>query len=291
MAPLRIWPEKVQAKMQNLAAAIQARNLFKGLKLGRGYDPRMGIPDEHLRPMIEAAKEANVIAMFRANKAAAIPLIRQGAHGKPKWAQFKTSSETGVLTAKSADEYQLVFKNNHFVVHADQVTRRTARRVTTQNGKDVIEEVPLNGTWKVEAGQVVAKDGKPIVGDYDLLGVAPIKSPGRNISTVPDDVTYGDWTGPDVEKYADAVNKRFDQPRVLHGAQDQYGGTPKYRGLTDDTAYAVFPDGRTYIMEGRKAQETFYEALGRQAKSKEPAPIGKPGWHQEGDRIVREGTK
>ena len=42
---------------------------------------------------------------------------------------------------------------------------------------------------------------------------------------------------------------------VLHGAQDGYGGNPKYMGLTDDTAYAVFPDGRTYIMEGRKAQE------------------------------------
>ena len=42
--------------------------------------------------------------------------------------------------------------------------------------------------WDVKQGQVLAPDGKPIVGDYDLLGVAPVKSPGSNVSLVPDDV-------------------------------------------------------------------------------------------------------
>jgi hypothetical protein len=242
--------------------------LFKGLRLTRGYDGRMGIPEEHFRAMVEAAKETQVIAIFRANKKAAIPLIRKGAHGKPMWAKFKSDPNTGVLTAKNADEIATAHKNGHFTMAADGKAYRTVA------GKTEVLEVK-NPFWEVKPGQVLAPDGKPIVGDYDLLGVAPVKSPGSNVSLVPDDVAYGDWSGPWVKKYADAVNKkgRLDEPRVLHGAQDAYGGNPKYMGLTDDTAYAVFPDGRTYVMEGRKAQETFYDALGRQtAAGQYPRP-------------------
>jgi hypothetical protein len=152
-----------------------------------------------------------------------------------------------------------------------------------------VEEMEIkNPFWEVKEGQILAPDGKPIVGDYDLLGVAPVNSPGRNINVVPEDAAYGNWTGPDVERYRAAVNRpgRLDEPRVLHGAQDGYGGNPKYMGLTDDTAYAVFPDGRTYVMEGRQAQQEFYDALGRQAKQP-GAPVGKPGWHEDSDRVVR----
>src|SRR5262249_17489560 len=156
--------------------------------------------------------------------------------------------------------------NRHFVVGADGKAYRIV------DGKKEVMEVK-SPFWTVKEGQVLAPDGKPVVGDYDLLGVAPIHSTGSNVTLVPEDVVYGDWTGPAVEKYKAAVNARLEKPRVLHGAQDGYGGDPKYMGLTDDTAYAVFPDGRTYVMEGRKAQETFYEALGRQtAAGQYPRP-------------------
>ncbi len=167
------------------------------------------------------------------------------------WAKFKTSPETGVLTAKNADERAIAFANNAFVVDPDLVSKKVARRVMKVNGKEVIQEVKLNGNWKVEAGQVAGKDGKPYVGDYDLLGVAPIKSPASNVSLVPNDVINGDWNGPWVKRYSEAINKRLDKPRVLHGAQDAYGGKPEYRGLTDDTAYAVFPDASTFVMRGK----------------------------------------
>jgi hypothetical protein len=146
------------------------------------------------------------------------------------------------------------------------------------NGARVEMELIQNPFWDVRPGQVLAPDGKPIVGDYDLLGVAPIKSPGSNVNLVPDDLAYGDWNGPWTKKYTEAVNRkgRLDEPRVLHGAQDGYGGNPKYGGLTDDTAYAVFPDGRTYIMEGRKAQQDFYDALGRKTAI-DPHPRPAPG--------------
>jgi hypothetical protein len=243
---------------------------FKGLKLLRGYDHRMGIPEEHFKAMVDAAQETGVIAMFRANKKAAIPLIRKGAHGKPMWAKFKTDPDTGVLTAKSPGEAYAAHANGHFTISPDG---KSSYRMV--NGARVDMELIKDPFWKVKPGQVIAPDGKPVVGDYDLLGVSPVKSPGSNVSLVPEDVAYGDWSGPWVQKYADAANKkgRLDEPRVLHGAQDSYGGNPKYMGLTDDTAYAVFPDGRSYVMEGRKAQQDFYDALGRQtAAGQHPRP-------------------
>lgn len=260
------------------ASRKAAQSATKTITLGRGYDQAMGIPPEHLTKMIEAAKETGVIAIFRANKKASIDLIRNGAHGKPMWAKFKTSADTGVLTTRNTEERAIAMANEAFVVDADLVAKRMARRVVKVNGKEVIQEVKLNGAWKVEAGQVVGKDGKPYVGDYDLLGVAPMKSPGSNVSLVPDDIINGDWNGPWVKKYAEALNKRLDKPRVLHGAQDAYGGKVEYRGLTDDTAYAVFPDGSTLVMQGRIEQQAFYDHIGRQAKSKLPAPVGDPNF-------------
>jgi hypothetical protein len=261
-------------KMAKEVSEQEAKLIFKGIKLKKGYDPRMGVPEEHFLAMVEAAKEAHVIAIFRSNKKAAIELIRKGAHGKPMWAKFKTSAETGVLTAKTQADVAIAHANGHFTIGPDGL----ASRMIMKNGKPHMEVLKIDKPfWKTETGQVIAPDGKPIVGDYDLLGVAPIKSPGRNINVVPEDAAYGDWTGPDVIKYQKAVNGRMKEPRVLHGAQDGYGGNPKYMGLTDDTAYAVFPDGRTVILEGKKAQQEFYDALGRQAKQT-GAPVGKPGW-------------
>lgn len=139
-----------------------------------------------------------------------------------------------------------------------------------KEGKEVVEELHLqHAWWKVEKGQVIDPViKKPVVGDYDLLGVAPLKSPGSSVAGVPDDVAGGNWTGPWVEKYQEAANLRFigkggNPPRVLHGAQDQYQGIAKYQGLTDDTAYAVFPDGRVVMLEGRQQQQAFYDAIGR----------------------------
>jgi hypothetical protein len=264
---------------QKLASSVKLsdRLLAKGIRLATGYDGRMGIPEEHLKAMIDAAKETNVIAIFRANKKAAIPLIKQGAHGKPMWAKFKTDPNTGVLTASNKidaktglSEIDLAYSKGHFVMKADG----KAYKVVGGNTEVMEVKRPF---WTVKEGQVLAPDGKPIVGDYDLLGVSPVSSPGSNVSLVPRDTEYGDWNGPWVKKYADAVNKpgRLDEPRVLHGAQDAYGGNPSYMGLTDDTAYAVFPDGSTVVLEGRQAQQAFYDALGRQTAAgaySNPAP-------------------
>jgi hypothetical protein len=148
------------------------------------------------------------------------------------------------------------------------------------NGKEVVDEIPLAhmDQWTLAPGQVVMKDGKPIVGDYDLLGAAPVNSPGSSVALVPENVAYGDWNGPVVKRYAKAVNDKLGkEPMVLHGAQDQYGGVEKYMGLTNDTAYAIFPDGKVFLMHGKAEQQAFYDALGRVPKSP-GAPVGVPGW-------------
>lgn len=249
--------------------------LIKRIKLKRGYDKAMGIPSEHYDAMAAAARETDVIAIFRANKDVAIPLIRKGSPGKPMIFKFKTSKDTGVLTAQTADDIALVEKHGYFLMGADGV----ARRKIMKEGKEVVEELRFkNPYWKVEKNQVIDPTlQKPVVGDYDLLGVAPLKSPGSSVAGVPKDIETGDWTGPWVQKYADAANKQMgNPPRVLHGAQDQYAGNAKYMGLTDDTAYAVFPDGRVHIMNGKQAQEEFYDAIGRKSAA-DAYPRPSPG--------------
>jgi hypothetical protein len=266
-------------KLAARQAAREASMLFKGLKMTRGYLAEMEVAEEHFAAMAQASRETNTIAIFRANKKAAIPLVRQGAYGKPMWAKFKTKVETGVLTAANDAERAIAFQNGAFVVEADTMGRRVACRTIMKNGAEVVEEVKLANMskWNLEPGQVVMADGKPIVGDYDLLGAAPVESPGSNVSLVPENTAVGDWNGPAVKKYAEAANANMGKKMVLHGAQDAYGGNPKYMGLTDDTAYAIFPDGRTFLMRGRAEQQAFYDALGRAAKST-GAPVGVPGW-------------
>lgn len=236
----------------------EAADLVKSLKLTRGHDRRMGIPKKHFDAMVEAAKETDTILIFRANKQAAVELIEQGCPGKPFIFKFKTSDRTGVLTAATDAEIKLARDNGYFVVDVDGVARRTI------NG--TVEELPLKDAfWKVEKGQVIDPDlGKPVVGDYDLLGVAPMKSKGSNLAEVPKDPVKGDWSGPYRDKAADTLNSKFKalgdkKDRILHGAQDQ-----SKMGLTDDTAYAIFPDGNVHIMEGRAAQEKFWKAIGRE---------------------------
>src|SRR5262245_28650523 len=78
---------KAAAKMEAKRLLLPDGRLAEGvgLRVVKGYDAAMGIPKSHFLKMVEAAREAKGIAVFRANKSAAIKLIEGGAHPKPKY--------------------------------------------------------------------------------------------------------------------------------------------------------------------------------------------------------------
>ncbi len=125
----KVGAKAVTSIVRRSAAKRAARAAATEIKLTRGYDSRMGIPKEHFEHMAAAAKETQVIAIFRANKAVAIPLIRKGAHGKPMWAKFKSNPQTGVLTASNDAERLTCYNNGAYVVHADTLASKQAVRV------------------------------------------------------------------------------------------------------------------------------------------------------------------
>lgn len=111
---------------------------------------------------------------------------------------------------------------------------------------------------------MLTAQGVPVVGDYDLLGFLPLESPGRNIALVPENPETGDWIGPDVKRYAKALNAKLDMPRIMHGAMEGLK-SKQYPGFIEEITYAVFPDGHSYVMEGKAAAEDFYKLFGRDA--------------------------
>jgi hypothetical protein len=250
-------------------ASGSTRRLLSKFRLMRGHQPGMGIPAKHFDAMVAAADETKCILIFRANKATALPLIERGAPGKPFFFKFKSDPQTGILTATEKAHFEVVYKHGYYTMHDHQM----ARRIVMRNGRESVEMIRIeNPFWQVKPGQVIdPKLHKPVVGDYDMLGAVPVKSTGSNVSLVPKDPINGDWSGPVVERAAKAVNSRLDQPRVLHGAQDQHMSM----GLSDDAAYAVFPDGSVHMMADKAAQEAFYKQLGRQTGAGAyPRPAG-----------------
>lgn len=249
-----------------LARAMAAR----GLKLG-GYDARMGIPRRVYDAQVAAARETGLIPVFRANKGEkAIRLMEQGAAPKPQAFKFKSDPDTAVLTAKTAADVKVVYQQRYYIVDPDGVARRSFMDGT----RAVTEELPLrNVYWAKRPGQVIHPDGHPVIGDIDMAGAIPLKSPGQLIAEVPKDVANGDWMSPHVRRFANAVNPKLDRPRVLHGAQENFL-SEKYGGLTDDIGYAVFADGQAVVLTGRAEYEAFWEAFGRKTVMGTYSPTG-----------------
>lgn len=210
----------------------------------------------HFTAFQQAAQEAQVMAVVRNTNTVSTRLIENGCPGKPLTIKFHTSETTGVVTAGTPAEIATARQLGYYVVDADHI----ARREVTVNGKTMRQELRLgNAFWKLEAGQVIdPKLHKPLVGDYDLMGVIEPQSPGRNIALVSSGGNrLNDVSSPVVKGFADRVNAKLDRPRVLHGAQDQFAG---FRG----GATVFLPDGRSFSLPDEHAVKEFYELIGRQ---------------------------
>jgi hypothetical protein len=218
------------------------------------YISKSGITPTHFKVFQEAARQDKLIVVVRNGKESAIPLIERGCPGKPKiFEPFNTDERTGILTALKEDHKQLVYKSKYLLVNEFRLATRLLANGSFENVtlKDVF--------WQLEPGQVLDPVAmKPVVGDYDLMGVFSPAAAGRNLTLVSSNgLTIENRTSPVVKKLTQTVNQKFDLPRVLHGAQDQYGGFKK--GAT-----AFFPDGTVQYMETEAEVKAFYDSVGRQ---------------------------
>ncbi|PYT28616.1 MAG: hypothetical protein DMG58_18140 [Acidobacteria bacterium] len=97
------------------------------------------------------------------------------------------------------------------------------------------------------------------MGDYDVLAVIDPLAPGRNIVlAAANGEAVEDRLGPEVARVMDAVNPRLDQPRVMHGAHDQFDDLP------DGGSTAFFPDRSSILLWNRNETTNFYSFIGRE---------------------------
>lgn len=227
------------------------------------YIAETGMTPSHFLAFQRAAQAEGVIAVVRNTNTASTRLIELGCPGKPLTIKFNTDATTGVVTASTPADIETARELGYLVVDQDGVARG-------QRG----QELRLTNTfWRVAPGQVIdARLRKPLVGDYDLMGVFRPSNPGQNIALVASNSrTVGDVSSPVVRGFSTRVNAALDMARVMHGAQDQFAS---FRG----SATAFMPDGRAVLLRDAHAVETFYNQWGRQTRTGtyNPTPPSRP---------------
>lgn len=216
------------------------------------YIAETGMTPSHFRAFQLAAQAEGVIAVVRNTNTASTRLIELGCPGKPLTIKFNTDATTGVVTASTPADIETARGLGYLVVDQDGVARG-------QRG----QELRLTNTfWRVAPGQVIdARLRKPLVGDYDLMGVFRPSNPGQNIALVASNGrNVRDVSSPVVRRFSTRVNAALDMTRVMHGAQDQFAS---FRG----SATAFMPDGRAVLLRDAHAVETFYNQWGRQTRT------------------------
>lgn len=210
-----------------------------------------GMTQRHFAVFQQAAKDTGYIIAVRNTNSVSTPWIERGFPPKPIDIKMKTSPETGFATAADAGEAAAARAKGFFVIDPDGVPRNAA-------GDAMKFTSPPE--WPVRPGQIVhPTQNKPLVGDYDLMGVIDPSAKGRNLSLAASKgELLPDWSNPLVRKVADFVNARLDQPRVLHGANEAGFGIPKKGGST-----VFFPDGSVKALETPEEVAAFYRSIGR----------------------------
>jgi len=230
------------------------------------FIPQSGMTEDHFKIFQNVAQEQKVAVMVRLTNTQSTDLIKKGCPGKPLTIKFHTSESTGVVTAASPAEVDLARKSGYLVVEPGS---QVARGTMIQNGRQVEQEMKIqNPFWRVEPGQLIdPKVRKPLVGDYDLMGVFSPESPGRLLGLAASEGrALDDVSNPIVERYRARVNALLDMPRVHHGPQELYQG---YRG----GAILLLPDGQAHLLPDEATVKEFYDWIGRKTRIEEfPRP-------------------
>jgi hypothetical protein len=217
------------------------------------YLPSTGMPPDHFTSFQAAAQELGLIIIVRNTNQKSRQWIEKGYPPKPMTIKCHTSSKTGKVTATTPAEVAQCRAAGFYVLDSDGVARRARNDALPM-------QFPFNTPEMNEEGQVIDPvQKKALVGDYDLMGVVDPAAPGRNLVLVASNgIRMSNLISPDVEKARAAVNRRLDQPRVMHGAQDQFGG------FVESGAAAFFPNGLVWELKDGESVRGFYDLIKRQ---------------------------
>jgi hypothetical protein len=212
-----------------------------------------GFTGTHFQYFQWVAKMENRIIAVRNTNPLSTHWIERGYPAKGIDIKIKTSKTTGIVTAVTKAEYQEARAAKYFVVDDDLVPR---------NSDGQALEFPTRPEWPLEPGQVIdAKQLKPLVGDYDLLGVIDPDAPGRNmVLATSNGKTLLNWTNPEVERIRSVLNSFMDQPRVMHGAHDGFADVSTAGPVT-----VFFPDQSVTHLTSSQMVSMFYLSMGRRA--------------------------
>jgi len=234
---------------------------------------RSGMTQMHFRIFQFVAQQENLIIAVRNTNVKSTPLIQRGFPAKPMAIKAKTSKTTGIVTVDHATKEGRAFRkaaheNGYAVVDPDGVAK------TRWGGVLELSEKP---GWDLEPGQIIdTRQKKPLVGDYDLLGIIDPKNPTPNIAQATQDgVTLQNWTNPRTREIAARLNRGMDQPRVMHGGHDQWRGAKL--DLSDAGGSTVFtPDGEVFTLNTGEDVAAFYAGLKRRGLGGDVKPSMTP---------------
>jgi hypothetical protein len=218
-----------------------------------------GMTDRHYDVFKGIANEMNRIIAVRNTNPLSTRWIEKKFPAKPMEIKIKTSKKTGIVTATSGEEINAARSKGFFVIDPDGVAR---------NGKGEVLSLG-KPEWPVEPGQVIpdpkkvsaVEAHKPLVGDYDLLGVIDPSAPKRNMVLA---TKYGervaDQTNPDNRRVAELFHQATGERRVMHGAHDGFADVGEAGPAT-----VFFPDGTVKSLESVENVIDFYKVIGRKS--------------------------
>jgi hypothetical protein len=217
------------------------------------YLPSSGMPSQHFEQFQFVADHSQLIIIVRNTNPKSKFWIERGYPPKPKEIKCHTGKKTGKVTAVSPEEVRACCAAYFYVIDADGIARRGPNDALPSR-------FPFGTAECNEQGQVIdPKKNKALVGDYDLMGMVNPGAKGRNLTLIwSNGIRMSDFTSPEVDRVRMMVNARLDQPRVMHGAQDQFADFP------EGGATAFFPNGLTWELKNGESIRGFYELLGRQ---------------------------
>ena len=217
------------------------------------YLPSTGMTPGHFASFQAAAQELGLIVIVRNTNPRSTPWIAKGYPPKPMTIKCHTSETTGKVTAANPAEVAECRAAGFYVIDKDGIAQRRPNDALPM--RFVFHTPEMN-----EEGQVIdPAQKKALVGDYDLMGVVDPAAKGRCITLMwSNGVRAYDFTSPDVDRVRAAVNRRLDQPRVLHGPQDLFADFPK------GGAAAFLPNGFVWELKDQQSIRGFYELINRQ---------------------------